>query len=64
MEYSAALKNAGGQWTEDRLQAFLTSPEQFAPGTVMPNPGLSPEAVKALTEALMAKDEAPSVAGD
>ena len=64
VEYSAALKNAGGQWTEDRLQAFLTSPEQFAPGTVMPNPGLSPEAVKALTEALMAKDEAPSVAGD
>lgn len=31
--YSAALKKAGGVWTEEDLDAFLTSPSKFLPGT-------------------------------
>jgi cytochrome c2 len=33
--YSSALRRLGGRWTEDRLDAFLESPETFAPGTTM-----------------------------
>jgi cytochrome c2 len=33
--YSDALKNLGGNWTEDRLRAFLLDPNQYAPGTNM-----------------------------
>jgi len=38
--FSDALKRVGGQWTEERLEAFLTSPSAFAPGTTMQFPGL------------------------
>jgi cytochrome c len=31
--YSVALKKAGGTWTETDLDAFLTSPSKFLPGT-------------------------------
>jgi cytochrome c len=31
--YSLALKTAGGTWTETDLDAFLTSPSKFLPGT-------------------------------
>lgn len=31
--YSAALQKAGGVWTEDELDKFLTSPSKFLPGT-------------------------------
>lgn len=31
--YSAALKKAGGTWTESDLDKFLTSPSAFLPGT-------------------------------
>jgi len=41
--YSPALRAAGGRWTRERLAAFLTDPQQFAPGTAMPSPQLSPE---------------------
>jgi cytochrome c2 len=35
--YSAALKlKAGGVWTDQQLDTFLTSPAKFAPGTKMP----------------------------
>ena len=47
------LKEAGGLWTEDRLHAFLTSPQEFAPGAIMPNPGLDPHSVDALVKVLM-----------
>jgi cytochrome c len=33
--YSAALKAHGGTWTDENLNAFLTSPAAFAPGTKM-----------------------------
>ena len=38
--YSDALLRRGGRWTEENLQAFLTNPNSFAPGTVMPAQGL------------------------
>lgn len=31
--YSVALKKAGGTWSETDLDAFLTSPSKFLPGT-------------------------------
>ena len=33
--YSAALRKAGGDWTEADLDKFLTAPSKFAPGTTM-----------------------------
>jgi cytochrome c len=33
--YSEELKAKGGQWTFDDLNAFITSPKTFAPGTKM-----------------------------
>lgn len=64
VEYSNALKAAGGIWTEDRLRAWLTSPQQFAPGASMPSPGLDPDSVKKLAAELVEKGSSPSVAGD
>lgn len=39
--FSDALKSKGGTWTFDLLDAWLTSPRQFAPGTKMTFAGLS-----------------------
>jgi cytochrome c len=39
--YSAALRKAGGNWTEADLDKFLTSPSQFLPGTTMNIAGIS-----------------------
>ena len=33
--YSDALKNLGGVWSEDRLREFLLNPNDYAPGTNM-----------------------------
>lgn len=33
--YSAAMKNSGIVWTEDRLAAFLKSPDEVVPGNKM-----------------------------
>ena len=33
--YSAALKAKAGNWTDANLDAFLTNPQGFAPGTEM-----------------------------
>lgn len=38
--YTAALQRIGGVWTVERLDAWLTDPQQFAPGTSMGFPGL------------------------
>lgn len=38
--YSAALRSVGGTWTFARLDAWLTDPAHFAPGTNMGFPGL------------------------
>jgi len=34
--YSSALKAKDGTWTDAALDAFLTAPAKFAPGTRMP----------------------------
>ena len=34
-QYSDALKSKGGDWTFDTLNAFITSPKAYAPGTKM-----------------------------
>ena len=34
-QYSDALKAKGGTWTYDALDAFLTNPKAYAPGTAM-----------------------------
>ena len=33
--YSEAMKGKGGEWTYDRLAAFLNSPKAYVPGTKM-----------------------------
>lgn len=38
--YSAALQAVPGNWTPDKLDAWLRSPQRFAPGTQMLYPGL------------------------
>ncbi len=38
--YTQALRDAGGTWTAARLDAWLTDPAAFAPGTAMHFPGL------------------------
>jgi cytochrome c2 len=39
--YSDGLKKKGGVWDEVSLRKYITNPNEFAPGTTMPNPGLS-----------------------
>ena len=38
--YSTALSSVGGDWTKERLVAFLTDPEHYAPGTAMAGQGI------------------------
>ena len=40
-EYSAALKEKGGAWTYDDLDAFLTNPKAYAKGTKMAFAGIA-----------------------
>ncbi|MEL7834374.1 PQQ-dependent sugar dehydrogenase [Fodinibius sp. N2] len=39
--YSEALQDKTGNWTHDNLKEFIKDPQGFAPGTTMPNPGIS-----------------------
>lgn len=41
--YSVALKSIGGVWGERSLKAYIANPQQFAPGTTMPNPNIDEE---------------------
>lgn len=34
-DYTPALRDLGGDWTDDRLSGFLENPRGFAPGTRM-----------------------------
>lgn len=53
--YSDALKSLGGTWTEERLTEYLSAPAAAAPGTVMPDPGLTDAAdIQAIVEFLSA----------
>jgi cytochrome c2 len=44
--YSRGLREIRGTWTTESLLEFLESPERFAPGSTMPNPGLSDPRVR------------------
>ncbi len=39
--YTAALRHAGGSWDVARMDAWLTAPRRFAPGTSMAFQGLA-----------------------
>lgn len=45
--YSDALKQVGGRWTPDRLDAWLHRPQAFAPGTRMGFAGIPDDADRA-----------------
>lgn len=51
--YSGALANAAGDWTVDELDAFLTKPKDYAPGTTMGFGGLKKAADRANVIAYM-----------
>lgn len=38
--YTDALRRAGGVWTDERMDRWLTNPQRFVPGTSMGFPGL------------------------
>ena len=54
IRYSEALQRVTGTWTRENLAAFLTSPQTFASGTTMPEPGLTAEQVDILVDELRA----------
>jgi cytochrome c2 len=43
-DYSAALRSFGGQWTPERLNAFIARPDSVVPGTAMRFGGISDSA--------------------
>jgi cytochrome c2 len=45
--YSKALKAFSGNWTEEKLDAFLANPQEFAPGTSMQAAGIEDPATRA-----------------
>lgn len=57
--YSDALKGLGGNWSPERLAAYLADPQAVAPGTYMPASGLQEGALMdALIETLAVTDSA------
>jgi len=46
-DYSAALRGLGGKWNEERLDAFIKSPQTAAPGTAMEFEGIADAATRA-----------------
>lgn len=40
-EYSAALQDLGGRWTDERIDAYLEDPDAFVPGTAMAFEGIA-----------------------
>ncbi|MDO6706953.1 c-type cytochrome [Photobacterium sp. 1_MG-2023] len=59
-QYSDALKQQQGKWNADKLDAFITSPEDFAPGTNMLFPGVKdPGARAAIIAWLATKNPSP-----
>jgi cytochrome c len=45
--FSAAMKGKGGTWTYDDLNAFLTNPKAFVPGTAMGFAGIHKDSQRA-----------------
>lgn len=55
-DYSPALRARQGKWDRATLAEFLADPQGFAPGTTMPAPGLGPEEIAAVLDALEGLD--------
>jgi cytochrome c2 len=51
-DYSTGLKAIPGRWDRATLAAYLAAPGNFAPGTAMPSPGLGPDDIDAVLNAL------------
>lgn len=52
--YSEALREVGGEWSVERLAEYLADPQEFAPGTTMPDPGIDdPVVLEALAGYLL-----------
>jgi cytochrome c len=45
--YSAAMKDKGGEWTIDDLNKFITNPKGFVPGTAMGFAGIPKDSERA-----------------
>jgi cytochrome c len=45
--FSAALKKVGGSWDYAKLDAWLTNPQSFAPGTTMSYAGIAQPRMRA-----------------
>jgi cytochrome c len=45
--YSAALKEKGGEWSFENINAFLQNPKGYAPGTTMAFAGIGAAAERA-----------------
>jgi cytochrome c len=46
-QYSPAMRAFGGEWTTERLDAFLANPQATVPGTTMQMPGIRDAAERA-----------------
>ena len=41
VNYSAALKGKGGNWTFEEINSFITNPKGYVPGTTMAFAGIA-----------------------
>jgi cytochrome c2 len=55
--YSSGLSGKSGQWTSENLTAFLSDPQAFAPGTMMPQVADDPKVVATVVDYLRHFDE-------
>jgi len=51
--YSDAIKNKKGVWSEESLKYFIKNPQKFIPGTSMPNLNLTDKEVNQVVKALI-----------
>jgi len=59
-DYSSALAERGGVWDSEALRQFIDDPDAFAPGTMMPNPGIDDaDVLEGLVALLRAMKEEP-----
>jgi cytochrome c2 len=57
--YSPGLRAKHGTWTKALLAEFLSDPDKFASGTVMPNLGLNPEQIENIVDTLARATQSP-----
>ncbi|MDN3653317.1 c-type cytochrome [Thalassotalea ponticola] len=60
-QYSDALDQLSGNWTAERLDQFLQSPQQYAPGTNMLFPGIKDTGSRAAIIAWLGRNNDPPV---